>query len=46
MISLGLSDEEVKKLALEDAKTKEAIGTKNIRKVIVVKGRLINVVVG
>jgi leucyl-tRNA synthetase len=46
MIPLGLPDEEVGKLALGDAKTKEVIGGKSIRKVIVVKGRLINIVVG
>jgi leucyl-tRNA synthetase len=46
MVPVGLSDEEVKKLALEDAKTKEVIGARSIRKVIAVKGRLINIVVG
>jgi leucyl-tRNA synthetase len=46
MVPVGLSDEEVRKLALEDAKTKEVIGARRIRKVIVVKGRLINIVVG
>jgi leucyl-tRNA synthetase len=45
MVTIGLSDEEVKKLALEDAKTKEVIGVRSIRKVIVVKGRLVNIVV-
>jgi leucyl-tRNA synthetase len=46
MVPVGLSDEEVRKLALEDAKTREVIGARGIRKVIVVKGRLINIVVG
>jgi leucyl-tRNA synthetase len=46
MVPVGLSDEEARKLALEDAKTKEVIGARSIRKVIVVKGRLINIVVG
>jgi leucyl-tRNA synthetase len=46
MVPVGLSDEEVKKLALEDAKTKEVLGARSVRKVFVVKGRLINIVVG
>jgi leucyl-tRNA synthetase len=45
MVTMGLSDDEVKKLALGDAKTKEVIGVRSIRKVIVVKGRLVNIVV-
>ncbi|MFI5294941.1 MAG: leucine--tRNA ligase [Thermodesulfovibrionales bacterium] len=46
MISIGLSEDEIKKLALGDRKTAEFIGQKGIRKVIVVKGRLVNIVVG
>ncbi len=44
MVPLGLSDEEIKKLALDDARIREIIGDGTIRKVIVVKGRLINIV--
>jgi leucyl-tRNA synthetase len=46
MIPVGLSEDEIKKLALGDRKTAEFIGQKDIKKVIVVKGRLVNIVVG
>ena len=46
MIPRGLSAEEVEKIALADQKTVEYTGGKNIKKVIVVKGRLVNIVVG
>ena len=46
MVAFGLSDEELKKRALDDEKTAEWISGKSIRKVIVVKGRLVNIVVG
>ncbi len=46
MISVGLGEEEIKKLALGDRKTAEFIGQGIIRKVIVVKGRLVNIVAG
>ncbi|OGW25461.1 MAG: leucine--tRNA ligase [Nitrospirae bacterium GWC2_42_7] len=46
MIIRGLSDEEIKKLVFQDQKTKEAIGQKSIRKTIIVKGKLINIVIG
>ncbi len=46
MVPMGLPDEEIKGLALGDAKVKEIIGSQNIKKMIVVKGRLINIVVG
>jgi leucyl-tRNA synthetase len=45
-IPQGLSDEAVKNTALADRKTAEFIGGKNIKKVIVVKGRLVNIVTG
>jgi len=45
-IPIGLSEDEIKNLALGDRKTVEFIGQKGIRKVIVVKGRLVNIVVG
>jgi leucyl-tRNA synthetase len=46
MIPCGLPDEEVKARALGDQKITEAIGQKQVRKVIVIKGRLVNIVVG
>ena len=46
MISTGMPDNEVKKLALEDQRIKEMIGDKSIKKVIVVKGKLVNIVIG
>jgi leucyl-tRNA synthetase len=45
-VPFGLSDEEIKKRALDDGKTAEWISGKSIKKVIVVKGRLVNIVVG
>ncbi|MEW6675115.1 MAG: leucine--tRNA ligase [Nitrospirota bacterium] len=44
MISPGLSDDEIKKMALEEQKIKEIVGSKTIKKVIVVKGKLVNIV--
>jgi leucyl-tRNA synthetase len=46
MIPRGKSDEEIKELALHDSKIKEIIGTGSIRKVIAVKGKLVNIVTG
>jgi leucyl-tRNA synthetase len=46
MVPRGLSDEEAKTTALADQKTAEFIGGRDIKKVIVVKGRLVNIVVG
>jgi leucyl-tRNA synthetase len=46
MIPRGLSDEEIRKLSLEDEKVKAFIDQADIKKVIVVKGRLVNIVVG
>ncbi|MEW6067422.1 MAG: leucine--tRNA ligase [Nitrospirota bacterium] len=45
MITPGISEEEIKKMAIEDQKTKEIIGAKAIKKVIVVKGKLVNIVI-
>ncbi|MEW6586549.1 MAG: leucine--tRNA ligase, partial [Nitrospirota bacterium] len=45
MIAAGTPDDEIKRLALEDAKIKEITGGKEIRKVIVVRGKLVNIVV-
>jgi leucyl-tRNA synthetase len=46
MISAGTPDDEMKKLAMDDPRTKEIIGDKAIKKVIVVKGKLVNIVIG
>jgi leucyl-tRNA synthetase len=46
LISAGMADEEVKKIAFEDPRVKEIIGSKLIKKVIVVKGKLVNIVIG
>jgi leucyl-tRNA synthetase len=46
MIPREIPDEEIRQLALADKKTLEFVGGKEIKKVIVVKGRLVNIVVG
>ena len=46
MVPAGIPDEEIEKLALADAKIVEFVGQKQIRKVIVARGRLINIVIG
>ena len=46
MIPCGLQEEEIKALALGDQKITEVIGQQKIRKVIVIKGRLVNIVTG
>ncbi|MGL4740147.1 MAG: leucine--tRNA ligase [Sarcina sp.] len=45
MIASGLDEESIKAAALEDEKIKEATSDKTIVKVIVIKGRLVNIVV-
>lgn len=45
-VPTGLDDEEIRRIALADDKTREWIGVKNVRKTIVVKGKLINIVTG
>jgi leucyl-tRNA synthetase len=45
MIALGIPDDEIKRMALEEKKIKEIIGNKPIKKIIVVKGKLVNIVV-
>ncbi len=44
MVPRGLPDEEVKRIALGEEKIAEFIGGRDIKKVIVVKGRLVNIV--
>lgn len=46
LIPAGLPDEDVKERALTDSKVAEFIGGQSIKKVIVIKGRLVNIVVG
>jgi len=45
MISTGLTDDEIKEAALSNDKIKELLADKQVLKVIVVKGRLVNIVV-
>ncbi len=46
MIPRGISDEEIRNLSLGDEKIRTFIAQAEIKKVIVVKGRLVNIVVG
>jgi leucyl-tRNA synthetase len=46
LISAGMADDDIKKISLEDQRVKETIGKKTIIKVIVVKGKLVNMVIG
>ncbi len=45
MINAGISDDEIEKVALEDRKIKEIIGGKTIKKILIVKGKLVNIVI-
>jgi leucyl-tRNA synthetase len=44
MIPAGLPDDEIEKTALEDGRIREIVGAGAIKKVIVVKGKLVNIV--
>jgi leucyl-tRNA synthetase len=46
MISAGTPDDEIKRMALEDKKVRDIIGTKELKKIFVVKGKLVNIVIG
>ncbi len=46
MISAGMPDEEIKKTAFADRRVREIIGDKEIQKILVIKGKLINIVIG
>jgi leucyl-tRNA synthetase len=46
MITPGIPDDEIKKMALEEQKIREIIGTGTIKKIIIVKGKLVNIVIG
>ncbi len=43
--SLDLSDEEIKEILLNDDQTKKYLNNKKPKKVIIVKGKIINIVV-
>jgi leucyl-tRNA synthetase len=46
MAPAGLTDDQAKEMALKDGKISEALGGRSIKKVIVIKGRLVNIVAG
>jgi leucyl-tRNA synthetase len=46
LIPNGTSDAEIKEMALQEHKIKDIVGRKTIKNVIVVKGKLVNIVVG
>jgi leucyl-tRNA synthetase len=46
MIPAGTPDDQMQKIALEDKKIRESIGGREIKKVIVVRGKLVNIVIG
>jgi leucyl-tRNA synthetase len=46
MIPAGMPDDKIERTALEDRRTREIIGKATIKKVIVVKGKLVNIVIG
>jgi leucyl-tRNA synthetase len=46
VVPAGASEEEVRKAALDDEKTVKALEGKAVRKVIVIPGRLVNIVAG
>ena len=46
IISAGTPDDEIKRIALEDDRIKEIMSGKPVKKVIVVKGKLVNIVIG
>lgn len=45
-IAAGIPDDEIKKIAFEDNRVREIIGGKTIKKVIIVRGKLVNIVIG
>jgi leucyl-tRNA synthetase len=46
LIPIGLPDNEIKEMALQEQKIKDIISSKTIKRVIVVKGKLVNIVIG
>jgi len=45
-LPLDMSKEDIEKTVLEDERTVAQIGDKQVRKMIVVPGRIINIVIG
>ena len=45
LIPLGISDDEIKGMALQEPKIKDIVGIKKIKNVIIVKGKLVNIVI-
>ena len=45
MITVGLSDDEVRGKALDEPKIQEIIRGKTLKKVFIVKGKLVNIVI-
>ncbi|MFW8600988.1 leucine--tRNA ligase [Desulfobacterota bacterium M19] len=45
LVNVGLSDDELREIAVNDEKAKKFIGGKPIKKIIVVKNKLINIVI-
>ena len=46
LIPIGITDDEIKAMALQESKIKDIVGSKTIKKVIIVKGKLVNIVLG
>jgi leucyl-tRNA synthetase len=46
MMPAGTSDDEIRRISLEDGKIREAVSGREIKKLIVVKGKLVNIVIG
>jgi leucyl-tRNA synthetase len=46
LVSSSASQEDIKRLALNDSKIKERVKSQEIKKIIVVPGKLVNIVVG
>jgi leucyl-tRNA synthetase len=45
MVPQGIPDEDIKERTLEEPKIKDILAGKTLRKIFVVKGRLVNIVV-
>jgi leucyl-tRNA synthetase len=45
-LPLSLTSEEIENIVLADARTSEQLGDKQVRKIIIVPGRIINIVIG
>jgi leucyl-tRNA synthetase len=46
LIPIGITDDEIKAMALQEPKINDIINGKPIKKVLVVKGKLVNIVIG